>query len=159
MATDRLTGSWTLEAFHTENNTVDHTHKLAVPLQSVMPSRHVQAWDAVSMSGSEFATIQSGESLPERIVVIKYENEFESLLDLLDLCILEKEIYDLRIKDGTDRDDTKIVSPRSEDYGPDMFDKNEFYRTYREINFQMRVRKVNGSLFNIPSLRGPDNAI
>ena len=159
MATKQLVANWSLEAFNTENNTVDKAHNLAVPLQSVMPSSFDQAWESEAIGGTNWATLQLGDSLNERKVMIKYEDEFEGLLDLLRKCILRKNVYDLRIKDGTNRDATKIVQPTADNFGADMFNKGEFYKTYREINFEMTVRKIDGSKFNIPSLRGPDQAI
>lgn len=159
MATEQLTGSWQLQAFNTSTSSVDHSHTLAVPLQTVMPSDFSQAWDSMSADGASFSSLQLGNSLHQRKVVIKLEDEFESLITLLRNCIVDKETYDLRIDNGTTTDDTKIVKPTIEKW-QEQFKKNEqFYKRFREIDYQMTVRKTDGTAFNIPELRGPDQAI
>lgn len=114
-------------------------HVLAVPFQSVAPDDGTTLYRNEALDGSKFESIQVGGPHDERHVTIRYEDEFDSFIDMLRAGINESRT--LTYTEDGQSDDFLIVEPNEIDK-PQLEDD---YQQFQEITYELRIRLVNSS--------------
>jgi hypothetical protein len=122
-------------------------HVLAVPLQGVLPADGSRIFRDESLDRTTFESFRIGSYLNDRVVTIRYEDQFNSLLSMLRAGIGDNKTltYYPDVGDTGTSDDFIIVEPTEIE---DVINREQDFRYFEEATVQLRIRKTDGSTWN-----------